>query len=181
YDALTGLGNRLLMRDRLSQAMLSGQKTNRRVAVLFIDLDRFKQVNDRFGHQIGDNLLIAAADRMKLVLRTEDSIFRQGGDEFVAILPNITNPRGIAFAAKRLVRELSQPYTISDKTIEIGASVGISIYPDDGVAIDSLLEAADAAMYQAKAAGRGRFFPAALSQATMSDADRPAKTRALAG
>ncbi|MEZ2128788.1 MULTISPECIES: diguanylate cyclase domain-containing protein [unclassified Sinorhizobium] len=168
FDSLTGLGNRLLMRDRLSQAMSAAQKSNRRVAVLFIDLDRFKQVNDQYGHHLGDSLLIAVADPMKLVLRADDTIFRQGGDEFVAILANIANPRGIAFAARRLVRELSRPYALSNQVVEIGASVGISIYPDDGVSIESLLETADAAMYQAKAGGRGRIFTSQSSQLMMS-------------
>lgn len=168
FDSLTGLGNRLLMRDRLSQAMSAAKKANRRVAVLFIDLDRFKQVNDQYGHHVGDSLLIAVADRMKLVLRAEDTIFRQGGDEFVAILTNIANARGIAFAARRLVRELSRPYALSNQVVEIGASVGISIYPDDGITIERLLETADAAMYQAKAGGRGRFFTSQSSQSILS-------------
>lgn len=156
YDVLTGLGNRLLMRDRLTQAVAFAKQADCHVAVLFIDLDRFKQVNDRLGHNVGDALLIAVSDRMRNVTRADDTVFRQGGDEFIVVLPNIEHLNKIPFIAKRLVSEVSKPYMLSDNAVEVGASIGISIYPLDSVTVDGLLEKADAAMYQAKKSGRGR-------------------------
>ncbi len=104
------------MRDRLSQAIASAQRYNRFVALLFIDLDRFKQVNDKYGHKAGDGLLVMAAKRMTSVLRANDTLFRQGGDEFVAVLPNIKHPSSGAFIAGRLVNEVSKPYAILGHT-----------------------------------------------------------------
>lgn len=156
YDVLTGLGNRLLMRDRLMQAVVSAKQTASHVAVLFIDLDRFKQVNDQLGHSAGDALLIAVSGRMRNVTRADDTVFRQGGDEFVIVLPNIEHLNKIPFIAKRLVSEVSKPYMLSGNMVEVGASIGISIYPLDSTTIDGLLEKADTAMYRAKKSGRGR-------------------------
>ncbi|MDR3496151.1 MAG: sensor domain-containing diguanylate cyclase [Ancalomicrobiaceae bacterium] len=169
YDALTGLGNRLLMRDRLSQAMAAAKLAGRYVAVLFIDLDRFKTVNDEFGHGVGDALLISVAARMKAILGFDDTIFRQGGDEFIVILPNIEHIDGVKFLARRLVHEISRPFQLTDLGVEVGASIGISIYPIDATSIDALLEMADLQMYQAKRTGRGRFSFGSALQSLAAD------------
>ncbi|MDR3462409.1 MAG: sensor domain-containing diguanylate cyclase [Beijerinckiaceae bacterium] len=157
YDSLTGLGNRLLMRDRLNQAIATARRSKHHVAVLFIDFDGFKQVNDRFGHKVGDRLLVMAASRMADVVRLDDMLFRQGGDEFVVILSEIKHPDSVALVANRLIREISKPYKLLDHQAEIGASIGIAMYPEDGLEIEPLLDAADTAMYKAKKTGRGRF------------------------
>jgi diguanylate cyclase (GGDEF)-like protein/PAS domain S-box-containing protein len=157
YDSLTGLGNRLLMRDRLTQAITTAKRLKHYVAVLFIDLDGFKQVNDCFGHKAGDRLLVMAANRMADVVRLDDMLFRQGGDEFVVILSDIKHPGSVALVANRLIREISKPYKLLEHQAKIGASIGIAMYPVDGVEIEILLDSADAAMYTAKKTGRGRF------------------------
>ena len=154
YDGLTGLGNRLLMRERLTRAMTSAQKGNHRVGVLFLDLDRFKRVNDQHGHHIGDALLIAVAERIKQVLGDDDTTFRLGGDEFIVMLPKIGNPSGAQLVAKRLTKALSKPFPIAESILEIGVSIGVSVFPEDGTSLDRLLDGADKQMYKTKSAGR---------------------------
>jgi diguanylate cyclase (GGDEF)-like protein len=156
YDALTGLPNRNLLHDRLRQSVY-GQRLPRAVAVVFIDLDHFKFVNDSLGHSIGDELLKAMAERLRLMLRDGDTVARLGGDEFVLILNDQSSEEVIYRAMQRITAELAQPLDIDGKELIVTCSAGISLYPQDGPDVDTLLKNADAAMYRAKEHGRNNF------------------------
>src|SRR6185436_8161948 len=156
YDALTGLPNRNLLHDRLKQAVYS-QRVPRAIAVVFIDLDHFKFVNDSLGHSVGDKLLKGMADRLRGVLREGDTVARLGGDEFVLILNDQSNEEIIFRAMQRITQQVSQPMDIDGKELYLTCSAGISLYPQDGPDVDTLLKNADAAMYRAKEHGRNNF------------------------
>ena len=156
YDALTGLPNRSLLQAKADQAIASAGRNNEQVAVLFIDLDRFKQVNDSLGHPAGDELLRQVATRMRSELRAADIAGRLSGDEFVVILPQCDGDHA-ADAVERIQVLLSEPMTIADTQLAISASVGVAMYPSDGRDVETLLHRADMAMYQAKSSGRGCF------------------------
>ncbi|OHC60704.1 MAG: hypothetical protein A2040_00160 [Rhodocyclales bacterium GWA2_65_19] len=157
HDALTGLPNRLLLEDRLSQAISVAHRTGGGVAVLFLDLDRFKLVNDSLGHRAGDDLLKRVTDRVNECVRGTDTVARQGGDEFVLILPGFAAIDDVAHVAEKIVVALGRGFDIGGQQVHVGASIGISVHPQDGDDPDALLRNADAAMYEAKAAGRGTF------------------------
>jgi diguanylate cyclase (GGDEF)-like protein/PAS domain S-box-containing protein len=154
YDELTGLPNRRLFIDRLKQTLGRAARHNNCMAVLFIDLDEFKPVNDRYGHQAGDELLRQVASRMDLCLREEDTVARQGGDEFVVMLATIPNEREALAVAEKLLAALHTAFPIDGNAINIGASIGVALFPQHGETAEQLLENADAAMYVAKTAGR---------------------------
>lgn len=154
YDPLTNIPNRLLTMERLTQALLRGKRHNERIGVLFIDLDRFKWVNDTLGHDIGDQLLQAVTQRMQSCLRADDTIGRLGGDEFLAILDPVENEQSAAIVASKLANAVSMPVTLGLHSIEISCSIGVSFFPDDGQQSDILVRAADTAMYAAKERGR---------------------------
>jgi diguanylate cyclase (GGDEF)-like protein len=156
YDALTGLPNRNLLHDRLRQAVYA-QRLPRAIAVVFMDLDHFKFVNDSLGHSTGDLLLKAMAERLRTVLREGDTVGRVGGDEFVLILHDQSNEEVIYRAMQRIVAKVSEPLTIDGKELYVSCSAGISIYPQDGRDVETLLKNADAAMYRAKEHGRSNF------------------------
>src|SRR6476660_2756250 len=156
YDALTGLPNRTLLHDRLRQAVFA-QRHMRAIAVVFIDLDHFKFVNDSLGHNVGDELLKSMADRLRGVLREGDTVARLGGDEFVLILNDQANEEVIFRAMQRITQELSQPMMIDGKELYVTCSAGISLHPQDGADVDTLLKNADAAMYRAKEHGRANY------------------------
>ncbi len=156
YDALTGLPNRNLLHDRLRQAVYS-QRSPRSIAVVFMDLDHFKFVNDSLGHSTGDLLLKAMAERLRTVLREGDTVGRVGGDEFVLILNDQSNEEIIYRAMQRITAKVCEPITIEGKELYVSCSAGISIYPQDGRDVDTLLKNADAAMYRAKDHGRSNF------------------------
>ena len=156
-DPLTGLPNRVAMQSLLAQELANAQRAKALAAILFIDLDRFKQANDTHGHAFGDRLLIQAANRIRNNVREDDIVARIGGDEFTVILPNVKNPREAASVSRKLIQSLSRRFEIDGHTIYTGASVGIAMYPDDGVRGPELLKMADTAMYRAKSAGRSRF------------------------
>ncbi|HEX6704410.1 MAG TPA: EAL domain-containing protein [Albitalea sp.] len=164
-DVLTGLPNRTVFRDRVSQAIAQAQRSGAQVAVMFLDLDHFKNVNDSLGHDTGDELLKAAAARLRSCLRSGDTAARQGGDEFVICLPTLADgPHAIPIAEK-LLEALRQPFSIGSNELHVRGSIGISLYPGDGQDADELMRAADAAMYHAKEKGRDtfRFFTAELN------------------
>ncbi|OWW21409.1 hypothetical protein AYR66_19900 [Noviherbaspirillum denitrificans] len=165
HDALTGLPNRLLLEDRLSQAIARAARYHALVAVLFVDLDHFKHVNDSLGHHIGDKLLQAIGERMQDCLREGDSIARLGGDEFVICLAEVSRNRDAAAVAQKIQAALAESFTVDGNVLQVGSSIGISLYPLDGADAEALLRAADAAMYDAKAKGRGnyQFFTPALN------------------
>ena len=157
-DPLTGLPNRVLLKTRLSHALESVRRHPRTGALLFIDLDRFKQVNDTLGHRYGDELLQHVVLRFKHRLRESDTLARLGGDEFVAVLEDITLAGDAALVAASLIDQASRPFPLSgDHTAHVGCSIGIALFPDDGVDADELLHCADLALYQAKEQGRSRY------------------------
>jgi diguanylate cyclase (GGDEF)-like protein/PAS domain S-box-containing protein len=167
HDALTGLPNRVLLQDRLQQAIAYAQRNQSRVAILFIDLDYFKNINDSLGHHIGDLVLQIAASRLQRCLREGDSVARLGGDEFVLCLPFLKDIGDAAQVAEKALIALTQTFVVEAKDLHLSASIGISLYPDDGIEVESLMRAADTAMYHAKEMGRAnyKFFTAALNQA----------------
>jgi len=153
FDNLTGLPNRGLFQDRLEHALQRAQRHAGRVALLFLDLDRFKEVNDSLGHLVGDRLLKLTAARLQSLIREEDTIARFGGDEFTVLLESVKDRSSVQSVAEKIVEAISQPFEIDGHRLQIGTSVGISCYPRDGVDIVTLIKNADAAMYEAKAAG----------------------------
>lgn len=153
HDPLTGLPNRALLDDRLEQAIAQAQRTSRRVAVLFLDLDRFKSINDLHGHDSGDRVLKEVARRFSAALRSADTLARLGGDEFVAIIPQVDTPLAIAAVVDKLQAALLPPFSIDGCRVHLGVSVGCAVFPDDGLSPEALLESADAAMYQHKHRG----------------------------
>lgn len=157
HDALTQLPNRFLLDDRLAQAAFHADRCGKSFAIVFLDLDRFKQVNDTHGHGAGDEVLKEAARRLTGCLRREDTVARIGGDEFVLVLNEIVPPGGAEVVCRKVLAELARPFSIGALRLEISCSIGVSVYPQDGRDLCALMAAADAAMYRAKRTGRGRF------------------------
>ncbi len=156
-DPLTGLPNRMLLLDRSSQAIARARRDGTRMAVMFLDLDNFKQINDTLGHTVGDELLKVAAQRLASSIRDADSVSRYGGDEFLVLLTEITELSDVALVAHKMIAALSAPYRTGEQTLRLAASIGISLYPDDGEDMDTLIHHADSAMYLAKEHGLGGF------------------------
>ena len=165
HDFLTGLPNRLLLDDRLGQAIALAERHSGEVAVLYIDLDRFKQVNDSLGHLVGDKLLQSVAERLQEQVRTPDTVSRQGGDEFVVLLQEVKTKADAQVVTKRILEAVARVHSIGEDQISISASIGVSRYPADGVDAETLMKHADTALYQAKASGRGcvKFFKPAMN------------------
>jgi diguanylate cyclase (GGDEF)-like protein/PAS domain S-box-containing protein len=157
HDPLTRLPNRMLLSDRISQAISLSHRKHRPFAVMFLDLDYFKAVNDSLGHLMGDKLLQAVSRRLVADLRGSDTVSRQGGDEFVILLPEIENAADAATSARKLLVSISAPYSIDEHLIHISGSIGISLYPDHGKDAETVLHNADIAMYEAKQHGRNAF------------------------
>jgi diguanylate cyclase (GGDEF)-like protein len=168
-DALTGLPNRVLIRERLTQAIESARRNVGRFALLFIDLDGFKTVNDTFGHDFGDILLMRVAEMLRVCLRQDDIIARLGGDEFIVILPDITTTDEAGDMAQKVIDRLSHTIHLENRQIQMSASVGIALFPEDGADVTTLMKIADSAMYQAKSAGRNtfRFFDMQIMQESL--------------
>jgi diguanylate cyclase (GGDEF)-like protein/PAS domain S-box-containing protein len=165
HDALTNLPNRYNLQERLDIALDTAEQEGNAIAVVYIDLDRFKPVNDLHGHAAGDELLVQASKRILAEIRSTDTLARVGGDEFVMILTSQPQPEKVSIIATRIIEALRRPFQIEGHQIEIGASIGISLYPEDGADADTLMRAADAAMYRVKEEGRGtvRFYEAAMN------------------
>ena len=176
HDPLTGLPNRALMQDRLRHAINLAQRDLVQVAVMFLDLDRFKVVNDTLGHEVGDLLLKNVAERMQASLRQTDTVARLGGDEFVIIMECIAELACCRDIANSIIQRISAPFNIQGHDIHVGTSIGIALYPQDGTDAYSLVKHADMAMYVAKNAGKGtyRFYCAG-----MSDTVTPASSCAI--
>jgi len=168
-DSLTGLPNRVLARDRLEQAIALARRNHSAAAVLFLDLDNFKTVNDSLGHSTGDQLLCAVAQRLVAAVRDSDTVSRQGGDEFLVILGGITDDEAATTAAVKILDQLSAPFVIAGVEVSTTGSLGIAVFPQDGADADSLLKHADLAMYRAKDAGRNafRFFDAEMNNSVV--------------
>jgi len=157
HDFLTGLPNRMLLKERLARAMGLARRRCKQVALLFIDLDCFKHINDSLGHAVGDQLLQAVAGSLSACVRTTDTVCRQGGDEFVILLSEIEQPQDAALVAEKLLVALAEPQRIGEHELHVTLSIGISVYPDDGASVDAVLQNADTAMYHAKAGGRNKY------------------------
>lgn len=168
HDPLTGLPNRMLLEDRLNQAIAQAVRNELHVAVLMLDMDRFRNVNDTLGHLIGDRSLELIAKRLKNSIRESDTIARVGGDEFAIVIPNLSNTEDVERLAKKVQAALSEPFRIEGREAHFSAGIGIALFPDDGERSDALLRSADAAMYEAKRRGCGRncFFSASFTEAT---------------
>ncbi|MFP5255715.1 MAG: putative bifunctional diguanylate cyclase/phosphodiesterase [Acidimicrobiia bacterium] len=150
HDSLTRLPNRTLLIDRLERSIAHAERTGRSVGLLFLDLDRFKDVNDTYGHAAGDALLQQVAERMQSCVRFEDTVARMSGDEFVVLLPHLNDPNEVLLVADRLLQAMGDPFAVGGERVLVAASMGVTVYPEDGVAAEDLLARADAAMYRAK-------------------------------
>jgi len=157
HDALTRLPNRLLAKDHLQQAILAAEREKTKVALLFVDLDKFKTINDSLGHMIGDSLLKAVSIRLRECLRDTDTLSRQGGDEFLIVLKNVRDTESITVVTEKILARLAEPFEIDRHELSISLSIGIAVYPDDGKDFDTLLKQSDTAMYQAKESGRNTY------------------------
>lgn len=177
HDTLTGLPNRALFRKKLLKSMADARLMQKHAAVIFMDLDRFKSINDSLGHGAGDELLILVSKRLKQCVRDSDVVCRMGGDEFTAVLSSISEPQSVSVIAEKIINSIAQPFNISGREIRISTSIGIALYPDDSEDLDDLLINADTAMYHAKSQGRGNYQyftqsmrPAALGHLQMKQA-----------
>jgi len=158
YDTLTDLPNRRLVQDRIQQTFASARRLETKFAVMFVDIDNFKNINDHYGHDMGDLFLQMVAQRLTgSLLRADDTVGRQGGDEFIVLLANLSADKDAALVAQKILDVLSAPFMINEQEIRSGASIGIAIYPKDGDNVDTLLKNSDAAMYAAKDAGRNNY------------------------
>lgn len=157
FDALTDLPNRILLSDRLHQAMALSQRTKKSLAVLYLDLDGFKEINDEYGHDVGDEMLVAVSHNMKAVLRNVDTLARIGGDEYAVVLADVQGPHQCGCMVERILLACAKPVVLQGNLLRISASIGVTIYPQDDVDADQLLRHADRAMYEAKQAGKNRY------------------------
>src|SRR6202030_345341 len=157
HDYLTDLPNRLLLNDRLTQAMAAARRQQQQLAVLFVDVDRFKHINDTLGHAIGDELLQSVAGRLVASVRGSDTVSRQGGDEFVILLSTIARAEDAALSANKILTALGMPHHVKEHDLQITVSMGIGIYPEDGTDAETLVKNADIAMLNAKDNGRNNY------------------------
>ncbi|MCU0736709.1 MAG: EAL domain-containing protein [Methylotetracoccus sp.] len=157
HDFLTGLPNRSLLTDRLTQSMALAQRHGKKVALLYLDLDHFKHINDSLGHAVGDQLLQSAAKRLQACVRLSDTVCRQGGDEFVVLLAEVQTVQDAHLAAKKLIKAMAEPYYIGSHRLHVTPSIGISLYPDHGQDVETVVKNADIAMYHAKRSGRNTY------------------------
>lgn len=157
HDVVTGLPNRVLLKEKLDQALALAKRHRMKLAVLFLDLDQFKIINDSLGHSIGDQLLHSVAQRLMASIRATDTVSRQGGDEFVALLSEVANEKSVAIIAEKMLEAVATPYALAEQNLHIGVTIGISMYPDDGEDAETLIRNADTAMYHAKHGGRNRY------------------------
>jgi diguanylate cyclase (GGDEF)-like protein len=156
-DPLTQLPNRALLIDRCAHAMASAKRRGSRLALLFLDLDQFKPINDSLGHAMGDEVLKTVAQRLTAAVREADTVSRYGGDEFLILLSDVSQPSGVELIAGKLIAAIAEPCRVGGHVLQLSASIGISLYPDDGDDIDLLIRKADNAMYRAKRHGPGRY------------------------
>ncbi len=157
HDALTGLPNRRLLMDRLSLAIAHARRSKRLMAIMYLDLDGFKQINDALGHAAGDALLCLVAARLVAAVRQEDTVARMGGDEFVIVLWELNHAEGVARLVSKIVQAVSQPYYIQDGSVNMTVSIGVGIYPLHGEDVETLMKSADLALYEAKRTGKNDY------------------------
>src|SRR5205814_1453437 len=154
HDALTGLSNRSMLQRDLARAIKRSQRHQKRFAVMFVDIDRFKRINDTLGHGAGDAMIKACGDRLATVLREDDSVARFGGDEFVLLIENLSKASDAAVVADKVLACCAEPFIVGERELHVTASVGVSVYPEDGADGETLLKIADTAMYRAMDTGR---------------------------
>ena len=169
HDTLTGLPNRRLLMDRLSLAIVHAHRNKLTMALMYLDLDGFKQVNDTMGHDVGDSLLSMVAARLVAAVREEDTVARMGGDEFVIVLWELSHAEGVDMLVSKVIRDVSQPYDIQGRSVSITVSIGVGIYPAHGEDAESLIKSADLALYEAKRAGKNGYCIATTCQAVGGD------------
>jgi diguanylate cyclase (GGDEF)-like protein len=157
HDYLTGLPNRAVLHDRLGQSIANAQRRGEKVALMYLDLDNFKHINDKLGHAVGDQLLQSTAKRLLASVRATDTVSRQGGDEFVVLLPEVEGEQGAALAAEKLIDAMAEPHHVEGHSLHVTLSIGISIFPDDGIDAEAVIRNADTAMYHAKRTGRNNY------------------------
>jgi diguanylate cyclase (GGDEF)-like protein len=178
HDELTGLANRALLQDRLEQSIHYANRSRRLVAVLLLDLDRFKVINDSLGHGFGDELLCSVARRLEQTIREADTVARMGGDEFAILLAEVADVEDVGLVARKILEQLTQPYLIEGREVTVTASLGISIYPQDGTDAQTLQRNADVAMYRAKEEGNSfRFYTPEMNQRVMETLELEADLR----
>ncbi len=173
HDSLTGLPNRSLLNDRIDQALARADRQRHMVAVIFLDLDHFKNINDTLGHSAGDELLVKLAQRMSQVLRKMDTLSRRGGDEFVVLLPEVRSPSEVSAVCEKLLATLREPIWLAERDVHVSASMGVSTFPTDAKNAETLLQLADVAMYRSKQEGRRcyTFFAAEMNRSLRSEAE----------
>jgi diguanylate cyclase (GGDEF)-like protein len=157
HDPLTGLPNRRVFLDRVEHAIARARRAELQLAILFIDLDHFKEINDKLGHAVGDVMLLAVADRLRTTVREADTVARLGGDEFIVMIEDVDNVDAVAMVAHKIIESLATPVWYQEQSLAVGASIGIALYPNDGTTTTEIIAAADQAMYRAKSAGRNRY------------------------
>src|SRR6185436_19928022 len=179
HDDLTDLPNRNLMHDRIEQAIARARRSQMEIALLYLDLDRFKVVNDGFGHPFGDTVLRAAGDRLRAVVRETDTVARQSGDEFLILLADLRRPSDVFMVAQKALQALAAPFLLEGREIYLSASIGASVFPQDGQDAETLIANADVAMYRAKDLGRNtcQFFTREMSEGVLRRVDLENKLR----
>ena len=180
HDILTDLPNRMLLKDRISQAIVAARRNNTKVAVLFLDLDGFKDINDSLGHAVGDNVLQSVAKRLVSCVRSSDTVSRQGGDEFVVLLSEIKQPSDAGITARKILTAVTASHRFEQHDLQLTASIGLSTYPEDGQDAETLLKNADTAMYEGKKRGHNnyQFFKQDMNARTIErqfDRSRPSR------
>jgi diguanylate cyclase (GGDEF)-like protein len=156
-DELTGLPNRRLLTERLEYTLEQARRRQRKAALLYLDLDGFKDINDRYGHACGDQLLVLAAERIRNTVRSEDTVARIGGDEFIVLLPEVSAVSDVKRPVEELLRVLEAPFELREGAVQISGSIGIAFFPGDAISAEQLISSADTALYNAKRAGKGRY------------------------
>ncbi|MEJ0037969.1 MAG: GGDEF domain-containing protein [Gammaproteobacteria bacterium] len=157
HDFLTGLPNRALLTDRLEQAIVLAARHRKKVALMFLDLDNFKEINDSLGHLVGDGVLQSVAKRLQAGLRKSDTVSRQGGDEFLVLLTEVESVHDTALIAEKLITAVAAPHSVAGYLLDVTLSIGISLYPENGGDVEMVLTSADTAMYHAKRSGRNNY------------------------
>ena len=176
HDALTGLPNRRLLEDRIATILQHAARQQRKAAVMYLDLDGFKGINDTYGHAYGDEILKQVAQRLVGTARKEDTVARIGGDEFVIVLGDVGTLADAQEPASKLIDVVAQPYSINGRSLQLSTSIGIALYPDDASTVDNLMHVADAALYEAKRTGKNRYCAACDGQAAGAAPPRQATT-----
>jgi diguanylate cyclase (GGDEF)-like protein len=171
HDELTSLAKRTLLQQRIANALARSRRTGNTFAVIYLDLDHFKTINDTFGHDVGDAVLVAVSQRLKAAVREYDTVARLGGDEFAILLETLDDPAEAERVAQRVMSSIAPPVRITDRDLEITASIGVSVFPHDGTAADDLLRSADQAMYCAKRAGRNTYSLTPLVEPSLESND----------